>query len=81
MRKLPKTPPPIFPNPTSPFAWDAVYGQGYFLAQIVGSRIRQVIAKGDQGTTIQVECLFADPHAGYNGVAVDSNGNLYKVVW
>ena len=79
--KTPQDPATYLPQPNLAFAWDAVYGQGYFLAQIVGSRIRQVIAKGDQGTTIQVECLFADPHAGYNGVAVDSNGNLYKVVW
>ena len=79
--KTPQEPAAYLPQPNLAFAWDAVYGQGYFVAQILGSRIRQVVAKGDQGTVLQVECLYADPHAGYNGVAVDSKGNLFKVVW
>jgi hypothetical protein len=79
--RTPQDPGAYLPQPNLAFAWDAIYGPGYFLATIVGTRVRQVVAKGDRGTVIQVECLFSDPHAGYNGVAVDSKGNVYKVVW
>jgi hypothetical protein len=79
--KTPETPASFLPQPNLAFAWDAVYGQGYFLAQIVGTRIRQVVATGNNGTVIQVECLFGDARAGLNGIAVDSKGNLFKVVW
>jgi hypothetical protein len=79
--KTPQDPAAYLPQPNLAFAWDAVYGQGYFLAQVIGTRIRRVVATGDHGTVIQVECLFADIHAGFNGVAFDSKGNLYKVVF
>ena len=79
--KDPQDPAAYLPQPNLAFAWDAVYGQGYFVAQILGSRIRHVVATGDKGTVIQVECLYADLHAGYNGVAVDIKGNMYNVVW
>jgi hypothetical protein len=79
--KTPQDPAAYLPQPNLAFAWDAVYGQGYFLAQVIGTRIRQVVATGDHGTVIQVECLYGDFHAGFNGVAFDSKGNLYKVVF
>jgi hypothetical protein len=80
--KTPGTPASYPPQPNLAFAWDAVYGQGYFLAQIVGTTIRQVVATGDQGTVIQVECMYTPGQTyGNNGVAVDSKGNIYKVVW
>jgi hypothetical protein len=79
--KTPENPASYLPQPNLAFAWDTVYGQGFFLAQVVGTRIRQVVATGNQGTVIQVECLFGDARAGLNGVAVDSKGNVYKVIW
>jgi hypothetical protein len=79
--KTPGTPASYLPQPNLAFAWDTVYGQGYFLAQVLGTRIMQVVATGDKGTVIQVERLYGDPRAGFNGVAVDSKGNIYKVVW
>jgi hypothetical protein len=79
--KTPQDPAAYLPQPNLAFAWDAVYGQGYFLAQVIGTRIRRVVATGDQGTVIQVECLYGDLRAGFNGVAFDSKGNLYKVVF
>jgi len=79
--KTPEIPASYLPQPNLAFAWDTVYGQGYFLAQVLGTGIRQVVATGDKGTVIQVETLPASLHSGFNGVAVDSKGNIYKVVW
>src|ERR1017187_4437728 len=79
--KTPENPASYLPQPNLASAWDTVYGQGYFLAQVLGTRIMQVVATGDKGTVIQVERLYGDPRAGFNGVAVDSKGNVYKVIW
>jgi len=79
--KTPETSANYLPQPNLAFAWDTVYGQGFFLAQVLGTRIMQVVATGDKGTVIQVERLYGDPRAGFNGVAVDSKGNVYKVLW
>jgi hypothetical protein len=85
--KTPENPASYLPQPNLAFAWDAVYGQGYFVGQVLGTRIRQAVATGDKGTVVQVECLYGDqrfpgvPNFGFNGVAVDSKGNIYKVVF
>jgi len=76
--RTPQDPAAYLPQPNLAFAWDAVYGQGYFLAQVLGMQVKQVTATGDGGTVIQVECLRAGL---LNGVAVDSKGNLFKVVY
>ena len=78
-----KTPGPsvsYLPQPNLAFAWDAIYGEGYFLAQVLGKRIKQVSATGDRGTVLQVEELYADQQSAFNGVAVDNKGNIYKLV-
>lgn len=64
------------PQPNLAFAWDEVYGQGFFVAHILGKQIGQGIFTGKQGTVLQLESLD-----GRNGVAVDNKGNIYKVVW
>jgi len=74
--KTPGTPESYPPQPDLAFAWDAVYGQGYFAAHILGQRIWQGVFTGDQGTVLQVEILD-----GQHGAAADNKGNLYKVVW
>jgi hypothetical protein len=79
--KTPETPSSYLPQPNLAFAWDVVYGQGYFLAHVLGTRLRQAIVTGDMGTVLQVECQFTDGHSAFNGVAVDSKGNIYKVAW
>jgi len=66
------------PQPNLAFAWDAVYGQGYFLAKVLGKRMKQANAIGDHGTVIQVEFVFDTIMT--DGVAVDNEGNIYKVV-
>jgi hypothetical protein len=64
------------PQPNLAFAWDAVYGEGFFVAHILGKKFGQGVFTGSQGTVLQVECLD-----GRNGVAVDNKGNTYKMVW
>jgi hypothetical protein len=74
--KTPGTPESYPPQPNLAFAWDAVYGQRYFAAHILGGRIWQGIFTGNQGTVLQVEILDQ-----LHGAAVDNKGNVYKVVW
>jgi hypothetical protein len=64
------------PQPNLAFAWDAVYGEGFFVAHILGNEFGQGVFTGNQGTALQVESLD-----GRNGVAVDNKGNTYKMVW
>jgi hypothetical protein len=77
--KAPQDPAAFLPQPNLAFAWDAVYGQGYFLAKAVGQRMRQVVVTGNHGTTMQVECI-PGAFPSFYGIAVDSKGNIYKVV-
>jgi hypothetical protein len=74
--KAPGTQESYPPQPNLAFAWDAVYGQGYFAAHALGAKIWQGIFTGDQGTVLQVEILD-----GQHGAAVDNKGNIFKVVW
>lgn len=64
------------PLPNLAFAWDAVYGEGYFVARLLGNKFAQAVFTGNQGTVLQVETLD-----GRTGVAVDNKGNTYKMVW
>jgi hypothetical protein len=73
------------PQPNLAFAWDAIFGSGYFAAHILGGKVWQGIFKGDQGTVLQVEMREQlGPERNndrYRGAAVDNKGNVYKVVW
>jgi len=73
--KVPGTPASYPPQPNLSFAWDAIYGQGDFVAHILGKSVGHAILTGSQGTALQLEI------AGHRGVAVDNKGNIYKVVW
>lgn len=68
--------PADLPRPNLAFAWDSVFGQGYFVAHILGKEFGQGVFTGDQGTVLQVETLN-----GQQGVAVDNKGNTFKMVW
>jgi len=64
------------PQPNLAFAWDAVFGQGYFVASVLGYGIGQATLTGDHGTVLQLEFLNAR-----FGVAADDEGNIYKMAW
>jgi hypothetical protein len=74
--KTPGAPDSYPPQPDLAFAWDAIYGQGYFAAHILGQKFWQGIFTGKMGTVLQVEILDSE-----HGAAVDNKGNIYKVVW
>ena len=66
--------------PDLPSAWDTVYGQGYYVAHILGSRDSfQSEITGSQGTVLQI-AMYGDSF-GEKGVARDDKGNIYKVVF
>jgi hypothetical protein len=58
------------------FAWDAICGQGYYVANVLGKSIGRHVFIGNRGTVLQVE--FLD---GKFGVAVDNKGNMYKMAF
>ncbi|HXO87791.1 MAG TPA: hypothetical protein VN885_04010 [Candidatus Acidoferrales bacterium] len=74
--KTPGAPDSYPPQPDLAFAWDAIFGPGYFAAHILGQTICQGIFTGDKGTVLQVELLDEQ-----RGAAVDNKGNVYKVAW
>jgi hypothetical protein len=79
------------PQPNLAFAWDAVYGQGFYVANILGHNIWQKVLTGNRGTVLQVEThtretyIPQDVSIGANdnteGVAIDNKGNIYKLVY
>lgn len=61
--------------------WDAVYGQGYFVAHVLGSGRRgRAMLQGDQGSQIALE-FYTEAVKGSPvlGVARDGSGNVYKM--
>jgi hypothetical protein len=82
--KTPGTPASYPPQPNLAFAWDAVYGEGYYVSTILGSEnVGQAVATGDKGTVLQIEFhreQLGVPEDNHFGVAVDNKGNIYKVV-
>jgi hypothetical protein len=82
--KTPGTPASYPPQPNLAFAWDLVYGSGYFNTHILGSQtIGQATATGSDGTVLQLE--FQKEKLGaiidnIFGVAIDNKGNIYKMV-
>ena len=78
----PKKQPPVS-RPMSA-QWDAVYGQGSYVATVLGTgQDAQGILTGGAGLSIKVEVHYAaGSDAGeLKGVAEDNRGNLYKIAF
>lgn len=64
--------------------WDSVYGQGFYVAHVLGSQYHRVgNATGDHGTVLKIEFVEMaerDPVAA-RGVARDNHQNIYKIVF
>ena len=66
-------------------AWDTVYGQGFYIAHVLGAKLyAQATVTGDRGTVFNVEMYRANPNVTneapvIKGVATDNKGNIYKV--
>jgi len=74
--KTPGTASSYPPQPNLAFAWDLVYGPGYYAANVAGKKVLQGTFTGDKGTTLQVQSLD-----NFVAVGEDNRGNLYKIVW
>jgi hypothetical protein len=64
--------------------WDSVYGQGFFQANVFGSKVfARATLTGTRGTTLNVQMY--DPSPGkveaVIGVAADNKGNIYKLTF
>ena len=83
------TPPDSGPSSVAegmPAAWDAVYGQGYYVAHVLGQRLyAHALVTGNQGTILNVE--FYRVYRGQNepgeihGVAKDNKGDIFKLAF
>jgi hypothetical protein len=69
-----------------PAAWDAVYGQGYYVAHVLGQRLyAHALVTGNQGTILNVE--FYRVYQSQNepgqihGVAKDNKGDIFKLAF
>jgi hypothetical protein len=70
--------------------WDQVYGSGYYLAHVVGTRFyAKAEARGNRGTTLDMEfyqsATAETPDANsvnsIEGVARDNGNNRYKLTF
>jgi|SRR5580704_2852741 hypothetical protein len=67
--------------------WDTVYGQGFYVSHVLGSRLfARAEVNGDHGTILQVEMYRSggeheDAPINIRGVARDNKSNIYKVVF
>ena len=68
--------------------WDAIYGQGFYVAHVLGARLyARALLTGNRGTTLKFEMYKHDEDRtdnvalGIKGVAKDSSENIYKVTF
>jgi hypothetical protein len=66
--------------------WDAIYGQGFYVSHVLGSKLfARAEIHGNAGTILQIEMYRSpgEPDAPINirGVARDNKNNIYKVVF
>jgi hypothetical protein len=62
-------------------AYTTVYGTGFSVSNVPGVNRGTAYLVGDRGTTIEVEFFTGSGTASGNGVAIDSKGNTYKVIF
>lgn len=67
--------------------WDTVYGTGFYVAHVLGTRLyARAVLTGNRGTILNVELHKPDiventPVGAIKGVAKDDKGNIYKVAF
>jgi hypothetical protein len=72
------------PNPMAA-VWDNVYGPGYYVARVLGTRYyARTVATGNRGTILNAEMYSTPGEAqgatNIKGVAQDNRDNMYKMV-
>ena len=74
-------------NDSTASIWDMVYGPGYYVAHVLGSKIYdRGVAAGSRGTVLDVEMFVAEAGGEHTpsvmkGVAKDNQGNIYKLAF
>jgi len=70
-----------------PSVWDTVYGSGFYVSHVLGTRlyVRSALT-GDRGTVLNVEMYRPDNNesnirGAIKGVAKDNKDNLYKLAF
>ncbi len=70
-----------------PSVWDTVYGSGFYVSHVLGTRlyVRSALT-GDRGTVLNVEMYRPDNNesnirGAIKGVARDNKDNLYKLAF
>jgi hypothetical protein len=67
--------------------WDAVYGQGFYVSHVLGTKpFARAMVTGDHGTILHMEMYRPVGEGGevpvnVRGVARDNKNNIYKVVF
>jgi hypothetical protein len=67
--------------------WDAVYGQGFYVSRVLGTKpFARAVVTGDHGTILHMEMYRPVGEGGevpvnFRGVARDNKNNIYKVVF
>ncbi len=70
--------------------WDQVYGSGYYLAHVVGTKLyARALAVGNRGTTLHIEFHRSSTAVARNtdavdsikGVAKDNSNNIFKLTF
>jgi hypothetical protein len=65
-----------------PAIWDQIYGPGYYVAHVLGTALYgRAAITGSRGTILTVEFYRPDAVPKVQGVAKDSNGNIYKMAF
>lgn len=62
-------------------AWGTVYGSGFSVRNVPGINRGEAMATCTDNTTMQVEFFTGSGTASGNGVAQDSNENVYKLIF
>jgi len=64
--------------------WDRVYGEGFFVANILGNPVvARAVLTGSKGTVLTAEFYAPAPGTmiGVKGIALDGGGNLFKLTF
>jgi hypothetical protein len=64
--------------------WDLVYGQGFFVANVLGTPFFfRAVLDGNQGTRFNVQIYNSGPRHinAFKGVATDNKGNTFKLTF
>src|SRR5882672_5669113 len=74
-------------NHGMPVVWDTLYGPGFYVSHVLGTRLHaKAVVSGDRGTILNVdmykgEVEHAESAGIIKGVAKDNHDNIYKLVF